>query len=129
MLISSSISWPSFLREQPEKSTSWACRASIYPATHPPTPNHSRPTIWLLCCDQSHTSRLSPLYVEREHRVHDRRTTVHVDGLAGNEARFIHAQQHHGVANISRRAQPAHRGPAAFMPGANRVLNLLRQNS
>src|SRR6266403_590277 len=43
MVISSSISWPSFLRKQPEKSTSWACRASMHPATHPPMPNHSRP--------------------------------------------------------------------------------------
>src|SRR5689334_14343676 len=34
---------PSFLRESPGKSTSWACRTAIHPATHPPTPNHSRP--------------------------------------------------------------------------------------
>src|SRR2546425_12982631 len=73
--------------------------------------------------------RLSPLYVERQHGVHDRRPTVHVEDLAGNEARFIHAKKHHGVADIFGRGQPAHRGPAALVPGTNCVLNLLRQNA
>src|SRR5213080_2807685 len=45
ILVLSSISWPSFLREQPENFTFVACRPSIYPATHPPTPDRSRSTI------------------------------------------------------------------------------------
>src|SRR5712691_1188045 len=68
---------------------------------------------------------LSSLYFKRKHCVHDRGPTVHMEDLPGNEARFIHAQEHHGVADIGRGAQTAHRGPASLVPGPNRVLDRL----
>jgi ASPIC/UnbV protein/VCBS repeat protein len=79
--------------------------------------------------EQDRVRPLSSLYLKRQHCVHDRRPTVHVQDLPGNEARFIHAQEHHGVADISRGAQTSHRGPATLVPGPNRVLDRLRQDT
>ncbi len=78
---------------------------------------------------RSRQAELAPLDVERQDGVHDRSPPIHMEDLAGNKARFIHAQQHDGVADIFRGAQPTHWGPAALVPGSNRLLDLLRQNA
>src|SRR5687767_3305677 len=56
---------------------------------------------------------LALLNVEREHRVHNRCTAVYVDDLTRNKTRFIHTQQHDGIADVLWRAQAAHRCPPA----------------
>ena len=72
--------------------------------------------------------QLASLEVEWQDRVHDRTPAIHVEDLAGNKTRFLHAEQHYSVADIFRSAQPTHRGPAALVPDSDRLLDLWRQN-
>jgi hypothetical protein len=44
-----------------------------------------------LSARDSPQAQLAPLDVERQDRVHDRTPAIHVEDLAGNKARFIHA--------------------------------------
>src|SRR6266513_2741542 len=73
------------------------------------------------------TTALAALDLERQARIHQRRAAVHGDRLACDPAGFFRAEQRHSIPDIGRGAEPAHRGPAPLMPGANHVLGGVRE--
>src|SRR2546426_7224585 len=60
--------------------------------------------------------RLASLDLERQPRVHQRRAAGHRDDRTRDPAGLLRAQQGHGVADVGRRAEPAHRRPSPPVP-------------
>src|SRR5690242_5578441 len=59
---------------------------------------------------------LSPLDFEREHGIHNGPSTIHMHGLSSDEAGFVHAEQHYGIADVRGSPYAAHGCPPAFVP-------------
>ena len=70
---------------------------------------------------------LASLNIEGKHRIHNRRSAINMERLPGDKAGLVHAQQHHGVANIRWRAYASQRCPAALVPALNGLEHLRRQ--
>src|SRR5262245_59986661 len=68
----------------------------------------------------------SALDLERHQRVDQRCAAVGIDELTGDPSGIRRAQQRDGVTDVGRRSHPPHRCPAARVPVATYLLNLVR---